>query len=1011
MIGYQFFMREFSNKIFRFILFAVILLSHHQIAFGISATPGCNKSIDQNCDNSCITSQNIFNVIDNYVDQTPVFDANYTLYDQNFNMIAAEGSQRGTNPIDGTLIDGCVNGNSNVMFYYSSPKVTTTPATNSGSVTPYSYGNVRGTITVTNTPTLITSVNAQTINTPKITGTTTITNADGSTTTTTTSSMTDSANIVKTTTITTNSSIPPPNPVIITENNIQTNTITFADGSTSVTTTSNGITSSPINTPANTTYNNNPATTQTIANPIGSGTIITISQITTYSNNQPIPVPTTSDVNGVSTSIVTYDDGSSTSTSTTTTTNPAPFPTTTYNQATGSRTITYYDGSTTTYSTGSTSPTLHTLSPGQTTQVTTNNANDTNLRAISTLDYICVEVETLYGWVPLGCAAKTSQSAYIPSCFSLPQSGFPITSTVVACVSDAINSTFVTGSDNISSLSNFQINMQSAVMGFLVIYIIIFGMKLVLGQEIPNKGELFMFIIKMTLVIYFSVGLPAGSSATANGDLTQSTNGVQDIIMPGFQALSLTLSQVIVGAENSNNGNSSNSVDTATQKLAATAREANAIKQSANQKCATATSAYKQSSSELSNTIVQLAILSEFGYLILNQCYIGGGIISYEAPLCVLASAVVISGIMGASSLEQNYQPINSTNLSAKNIACAESDVADAIAAAADAALANTYKSSNSSLCYFDPSSYVTSTNYNYEYLSTWDNLDCHVAYYLGFLSAGGIGRDVSLAIAIFFTGFFLLIFSGQLVFAVFSITIGILLLSIIVFFVNTYLVSLIASAILAFLAPLFVPLCLLKVTKGYFDLWLKLLFSFALQPVIITAYIVLMCTVLDQIIYGTCTWSATASGFWTIATTTDTKCLTSLGAQMNFAGSPSQGAIDFFVTSTPFYIFQSSIMVPLFMATLFCFLFYFMAQNVTEFAMDLVGGPNLNDFTGIKSNSLFNSSMSKIKKILPQTGQSKKNSGSGNIAKDGEDISVTSRSADSGNKTEASVATIEQTK
>jgi hypothetical protein len=171
------------------------------------------------------------------------------------------------------------------------------------------------------------------------------------------------------------------------------------------------------------------------------------------------------------------------------------------------------------------------------------------------------------------------------------------------------------------------------------------------------------------------------------------------------------------------------------------------------------------------------------------------------------------------------------------------------------------------------------------------------------------------------------------------------------------------------------------------------------------------MCTVLDQIIYGTCTWSATASGFWTIATTTDTKCLTSLGAQMNFAGSPSQGAIDFFVTSTPFYIFQSSIMVPLFMATLFCFLFYFMAQNVTEFAMDLVGGPNLNDFTGIKSNSLFNSSMSKIKKILPQTGQSKKNSGSGNIAKDGEDISVTSRSADSGNKTEASVATIEQTK
>ncbi len=1047
MIGYQFFMKEYRNKVVNIaILIAVFLLSHHQIALAISATPGCNKLIDQTCNNSCIASESIFNSITNYVDQNPVFDANYSMYDMSFNMIAAEGSQSGTNPADGTPIDGCIDGNGTVSFYYNPPTITNTPAPTcspsalglnptifptgcSGYSYTYSYGNnVSGTKTVTNSPTTITSVNVQTTNNPNIT-------TSGSTTT---SSMSNGTSKTVITSISTDyPTTPPPAAIVTTANGVTTSTITFADGSKSVTTTTNGVTSAPVYTSANTTYNGKAATTQTMHDSnkdgtLGNGTIVTISQTVT-SPSTIVTTTTGTDSNKNPTSTVSYSDGSSSVTTTITTTSMAPAPNETNDPTTGNKTITYYDGSSTNYINGTTStgtsttskhcpltnknclcdisqsncscsfnisswdykctltttttttssPQLYTLNPGDTIQVTTNNANDTNLRAISTLDYICVEVESLYGWVPLGCAPKNSQTVSPPSCFSLPQSGFAITAKVMACVTDAINSTFVNGNSttnyqtniegavtnvstvagNFSSLSNFQIGMQNAVMAFLVLYVIIFGMKLVLGQEMPHKGELFMFVMKMILVIYFSVGLPAGSPAAANGNLSRSTNGVQDIIMPGFQALALTLSEVIIDAENNSNS-SANTKNSATQQLAAKAREADAIRQSADQACTTATATYKQSNQALANTIEQLTIFSVIGAIVLDECYVGGAIASPLAPLCILGSAVVASGIMGTTTLEENYKPVNDENLSVMNSACAASTSADEASKAADAALAAVGKNSTpSSLCYFAPSSYGP----KYEYLSTWDNLDCHIAYYLGFLSAGDIARDVTMVLAVFFTGFFALIFSGQLVFAVFSIVIGILLLSIIVFFVNTYLISLIGAAILSFLSPLFVPLCLLKVTKGYFDLWLKLLLSFALQPVVITAFVAIMCTTLDQIIYGTCTWVSTDSGFWTIATTTDPLCTGSLGAMMNFTGSPSQGAADFFVTTMPFYIFNANIMVPLFTATLFCFLFYFMAQNITEFAQELVGGPNLSDFSGIKSNSVFNASMSRIHKMLPQ--------------------------------------------
>jgi type IV secretion system protein VirB6 len=62
-------------------------------------------------------------------------------------------------------------------------------------------------------------------------------------------------------------------------------------------------------------------------------------------------------------------------------------------------------------------------------------------------------------------------------------------------------------SNNGNIFQTFQRNMFKAVSALLTIYIIFVGFNIVLAGDIPEKGELLTYALKVILVIYFSVGI------------------------------------------------------------------------------------------------------------------------------------------------------------------------------------------------------------------------------------------------------------------------------------------------------------------------------------------------------------------------------------------------------------------------------------------------------------------------------------------------------------------------
>lgn len=69
-----------------------------------------------------------------------------------------------------------------------------------------------------------------------------------------------------------------------------------------------------------------------------------------------------------------------------------------------------------------------------------------------------------------------------------------------------------------SSLFQFQQNMHKIVSALLTIYVILFGFKIILAGDMPQKSELINFVLKFIFVVYFSVGIniTAGSGDDLN---------------------------------------------------------------------------------------------------------------------------------------------------------------------------------------------------------------------------------------------------------------------------------------------------------------------------------------------------------------------------------------------------------------------------------------------------------------------------------------------------------------
>ncbi|MBV8940086.1 MAG: type IV secretion system protein [Alphaproteobacteria bacterium] len=131
--------------------------------------------------------------------------------------------------------------------------------------------------------------------------------------------------------------------------------------------------------------------------------------------------------------------------------------------------------------------------------------------------------------------------------------------------------------------------------------------------------------------------------------------------------------------------------------------------------------------------------------------------------------------------------------------------------------------------------------------ITLWNRMDCALNQLIG-----GLLPPMTLASG--FLGFLVAcIFSGPVGFSIFLIGLGILYMAIMAALkaVFTFLNAYIGIALLAIISPLMIPMVMLRVTKPYFDKWLRLIFGMMLQPVFLFAYLSIMLATFDVVVFS----------------------------------------------------------------------------------------------------------------------------------------------------------------
>ncbi|MBP7190375.1 MAG: type IV secretion system protein, partial [Rickettsiaceae bacterium] len=122
-----------------------------------------------------------------------------------------------------------------------------------------------------------------------------------------------------------------------------------------------------------------------------------------------------------------------------------------------------------------------------------------------------------------------SQSCYI-NANTHAKAILPMSSGIVSCVNQMLVNVLISPSicsfDQISQVYNdsakrassplyrFQQKMGYAVTALLSLYVIITAMKMILGGEVPERGEMIKFVVKIILVTYFSIGINFNNNAS-----------------------------------------------------------------------------------------------------------------------------------------------------------------------------------------------------------------------------------------------------------------------------------------------------------------------------------------------------------------------------------------------------------------------------------------------------------------------------------------------------------------
>lgn len=282
-------------------------------------------------------------------------------------------------------------------------------------------------------------------------------------------------------------------------------------------------------------------------------------------------------------------------------------------------------------------------------------------------------------------------------------------------------------------------------------------------------------------------------------------------------------------------------------------------------------------------------------------------------------------------------------------------------------------------LCAFD----VTKYQHGYEFYALWDAIDCRIGYYLGMqllynmttlfdsvassvatqgnvafgspLDLGNPGPQLIEGLKLvggfpFFTVMFGFSMAGNLIIVAAGIIFVIFFMSMILYFLSSYLVCLITLYAMAYISPIFITMALFERTKAYFDAWLKVVISCVIQPAVIAGFIALLLSMYDEAIYKNCEFMRHDYNLGTTIFSTfelrlpdfdPETCRNSAGYKLlkYYIGQAWEKAN---VLLFPIYYIVDilNLLVDLLYVFVFTVIFYFFSKSISQFAADLTNGP-----------------------------------------------------------------------
>jgi type IV secretion system protein VirB6 len=224
------------------------------------------------------------------------------------------------------------------------------------------------------------------------------------------------------------------------------------------------------------------------------------------------------------------------------------------------------------------------------------------------------------------------------------------------------------------------------------------------------------------------------------------------------------------------------------------------------------------------------------------------------------------------------------------------------------------------------------------------------------------------------------LLLGGNFIPAVSGLIVTVIFLGVMIQVISGYMICILTLYIMAYVSPIFVPMILFQRTKGYFDAWLRICVSCALQPAIMLSFVAFMLGMFDIAMYDNCLFKKQEYSIPLPAISTDyssssssavnniqsrdintfrmmlpesdpQKCQNSLGYFLNKAatgnGWKSLGLLLVEIHFLPADFWgEVNGVYSMIKVVLFSFIFYFFSKSISSFASEITGGPNLGSVT-----------------------------------------------------------------